>query len=281
MNYENVRQSADFIRQKLDSGTFPNHAVILGSGLGNFINTLEDRREIPMEDIPWYPRPTISGHEGRIVVGKIRTNLKDGRDRDVCLFQGRIHFYECGNVETVLYPIFVMNELGIENLLITNAAGGINKEFKPGDLMLIRDQINLTFKRPFPEYSEYTRQRITPVDMFNNEKCECIELVALLLGISMVQGIYGGLLGPSYETPSEIHMLDYLGADAVGMSTVLEVLQANLFGMSVSGISCITNYATGISDEKLSHDDVKVTAAKVNTTFTSLLRGILTHPSSD
>jgi purine-nucleoside phosphorylase len=279
MNSVDIRESVKYIRERTDTAQFPKTAVILGSGLGNFIDTLEDRVVISMDKIPHYPRPTVVGHEGRIVIGKVQSIQTDKYDIFASFFQGRIHYYERGDVKEVLYPIYVMKELGIENILITNAAGGINKEFKPGDLMLIRDQINLTFRTPVPEYSRYPRQRMVPTDIYDKEKSECIEQVGLDLGIPLVNGIYGGVLGPSYETPAEINMLKLLGADAVGMSTVLEVLQANALGMNTSGISCITNFAAGIGTEKLTHDDVTVTAAKVNDTFAHLLNGILTHPN--
>jgi len=273
---QNVQKSAEYIRNKIGKKP-PDTAVVLGSGLGNFVNHLTDTITIPMEDIPEYPKPTVEGHAGKIVVGTV-TDEKSSHSTRVCTFQGRTHFYECGDIQKVLYPIYVMNALGVKNLLVTNAAGGINKQFTAGDLMIIRDQINFTFKRPVNTQTQDTREHKNSIPLYDNDMADLIQSAALENKIKIQNGIYAGVIGPSYETPAEIQMLSNLGADAIGMSTVLESTQANLFGMRVAGISCITNMAAGISAEKLSHDDVTITAARVNKTFITLLQSLLTHP---
>ncbi len=269
-----IAESVAFIRNAV-RGDFPKSAVILGSGLGGFSERLRDVQIIAMDAVPSYPRPTVEGHAGRILIGTLESSGKIGISRNVCIFQGRTHFYECGTVEQVAYPIYVMNKLGIENLLITNAAGGINKAFKPGDLMVIRDQINLTFRHIF---APGTIERSVRSELYDHKKCSLIIECGHDRKVELQQGVYGGVLGPSYETAAEIRMLRSMGADAVGMSTVLEVLQANFFDMRIAGISCITNYAAGIGEEKLSHQDVTRTAAKVNEKFITLLKSVLTHP---
>jgi len=271
-----IKQSSDFIKNQAGSD-IPETAVILGSGLGNFVEYLTDTVTIPMGEIPGYPRPTVEGHAGKIVFGTVSDKNNNMSNR-ACTFQGRIHFYECGNINKVLHPICVMNALGVKKLLVTNAAGGINKQFTAGDLMIIRDQINFTFKRPGPVQTNHTREYKTKSPLFDQDLGDLIQRVALENGIKMQNGVYAGDLGPSYETPAEIQMLHKLGADAIGMSTVLETTQASMFGMRLTGISCITNMAAGISAEKLSHDDVTKTAARVNETFITLLQSLLTHP---
>lgn len=271
---EQLQTTVNYIKNRVGED-LPDTAVVLGSGLGNFVEHLTDTTVIPMGDIPGYPRPTVIGHGGKIVFGTVPRN-GDPSDTKVCTFQGRIHFYECGDITKVLYPLFVMQALGVKKLLITNAAGGINKQFSAGDLMIIRDQINLTFRRPIPFQAHHSRESATSNPLFDTGLSDLIQKVALDNNINIQNGVYAGVLGPSYETPAEIDMLHRLGADAIGMSTVLETLQASMFGLKVAGISCITNMAAGISTKKLSHDDVTITAARVNKTFIRLLSSLLT-----
>jgi purine-nucleoside phosphorylase len=274
INKEQLRTSISYIKNQVGED-LPDTAVVLGSGLGNFVEHLTDTTVIPMGDIPGYPRPTVIGHGGKIVLGTLSTNDKSSNTK-VCTFQGRIHFYECGDITKVLYPVFVMQALGIKKLLITNAAGAINKQFSAGDLMIIRDQINLTFRRPISIQTKHIRESSTSNPLFDPGLSDLIQKVAMENSIKIRNGVYAGVLGPSYETPAEIDMLHRLGADAIGMSTVLETLQAGMFGIKVAGISCITNMAAGISIEKLSHDDVTITASRVNKTFIRLLSSLLT-----
>lgn len=272
---DQIEQSAAFIKDRAGND-IPETAVVLGSGLGNFVEHLTDTVTIPMADIPGYPRPTVEGHAGKIVIGTV-TDKSNKRNNRICTFQGRIHFYECGDVHKVLYPVYVMGALGMKKLLVTNAAGGINEQFTAGDLMIIRDQINFTFRRPGPVATSHSREYCTRSPLFDQATGDLIQNVALENGIALQNGVYAGDLGPSYETPAEIQMLQKIGADAIGMSTVLETTQASMSGMRVAGISCITNMAAGISEEKLSHDDVTKTAARVNETFITLLQSLLTH----
>jgi purine-nucleoside phosphorylase len=238
----------------------PAVGVVLGSGLGDFADSLADAVSIPTTAIPHYPHSTVVGHRGRLVFGAV------GR-LPVLVFQGRVHYYETGTIETVLYPIRVAHALGIRTLLVTNAAGGIRTTFAPGDLMLIEDQINLTFENPVTDGPRRAPRTACYDDAFQR----LIRETAKKARIPLKRGVYLGLKGPSYETAAEIRMARALGADAVGMSTVNEVSLAASLGMKVAGISCITNLATGILKTKLSHDEVTDVANMVTTRFTRLL----------
>jgi purine-nucleoside phosphorylase len=243
----------------------PEIGIILGSGLGYFADSFKNSIKIPTAGIPNYPQPTIEGHAGTLVFGSFG-------GKEIVAFQGRIHFYESGDWETVYYPLLVAAHLGVRTLIVTNAAGGINPQFAPGDLMLITDQVNLTFaKMPAVPLSSAVR----PADLYDREFRGIIQSTAKQLGIRLRSGVYCGLQGPSYETPAEIRWLKAAGCDAVGMSTVNEVRLAVLYGMRVAGISCITNLATGISGQKLSHAEVTEVADQVRHTFSDLLSGIL------
>lgn len=269
MNIERKLQEATaFLSDKINT----NYEVglILGSGLGNYADTIEKAIAISTADIPHYPKSTVEGHQGKIICGE-----KSGKT--VFALQGRTHFYEGYRMEEVTFCIRLMSGFGVKKLIVTNAAGGINRNFKVGDLMLISDHINLMFSNPligknldsfgprFPDMSEPYSKRYIKI----------AEEEALKLGFSFQKGVYCGLTGPSYETPAEIRMLDRIGGDAAGMSTVPDVIVARHCGMEVLGMSCITNLASGISDQKLSHEEVTETAHLVNTKFTQLLDAIL------
>ncbi|HUL44449.1 MAG TPA: purine-nucleoside phosphorylase [Bacteroidota bacterium] len=258
----NVRDSIKFIRKRTVER--PRLAIILGSGLGEFANTLENATVIPTSAIPHYPKSTVPGHGGKLVFGRLGS-IK------VLAFQGRVHFYETGDIETILYPIRVAWVLGIRTLIVTNAAGGIGSELRPGDLMVITDQINLSFERPYTIGSERARGKA----LYDESLRKTIEGVAEDRRIAIAKGVYCGVKGPSYETAAEIRMARHIGADAVGMSTVNEVSLASRLGMRVAGISCITNLSTGISDQKLSHHEVTEVANLVKHSFTSLLEGVI------
>jgi purine-nucleoside phosphorylase len=250
----------------------PDIAIILGSGLGYFVESLNDAVKLSTTKIPHYPQSTIVGHAGTLVFGTLA-------GKEVLAFQGRIHFYESGDWETVFYPILVASRLGVRTLMITNAAGGINPLFSPGDLMLITDQINLTFAKLSP-VQEYPLTSVS--DLYETTFRRLIKKTAKQLGIRLQSGVYCGLRGPSYETAAEIRWLRSAGCDAVGMSTVNEVQLAVMHGMRVAGISCITNLSTGISGQKLSHAEVTEVADQVRTTFSRLLTGILRNlPASE
>jgi purine-nucleoside phosphorylase len=259
---ENVNASLRYIREH--APIIPGIGLILGSGLGDFADTLPRSVSLPTRDIPHYPVSSVEGHKGRLVFAV-------SGDRPILAFQGRIHFYESNDVDSVLYPIHIANGLGIRTLIVTNAAGGINRAFNPGDLMLITDQINLTgSKIPGPH------PPVRPViSVYSQELIERVTGLASENNISLKRGVYAGLKGPSYETASEIEMIHRLGGDAVGMSTVLEVSLAARFGMAVVGISCITNYATGITMLKLNHTEVTDVAKRVKPAFSNLVSIIL------
>jgi len=263
-----VKEAAEALREKLPFA--PEAGLILGSGLGVMADTLENPTVIPYGDIPHFPVSTVPGHAGELVAGEIG-------GRKAVIMKGRFHLYEGYDAQRVTLPIRVMKRLGVRTLVITNAAGGINESFKPGDLMLIRDHINFMFRNPligpndeelgvrFPDMSEAYSARLR----------ELARQAAAKLGIAIREGVYLGLLGPSYETPAEIRMMRRLGADAVGMSTVPEVIVARHSGLEVLGISCISNMAAGILDQPLSHAEVMETAERVRETFIRLVRGVM------
>lgn len=237
----------------------PEVAIILGSGLGGFTESVECRSALLTTDIPGYPRSTVEGHKGELVFCSVS-------GRKLLAFRGRVHFYESGSVHALLFPIQVAASLGARILIITNAAGGVNRTFSPGDLMLIADHLNLTGETA-PQAGPAPGLR-SPYDP---ELIRIAEATADRIGVRVVRGIYAGLKGPSYETAAEIEMIHRIGGDAVGMSTVLEVALASALGMRVLGISCITNKATGTSSAKLNHEEVTVVANQVKEQFSRLL----------
>jgi purine-nucleoside phosphorylase len=249
--------SVRFLRSKLSAP--PDIALVLGSGLGDYAETLPHRLIFPSGGIPCYPRSTVSGHRGQIVFAELA-------GRKLIAFQGRIHLYECNDLSMVLFPIAVAAELGAGTLVVTNAAGGINRQFAPGDLMLITDQIDLTFHAPgIPGDRGGNR------DMFDPGLTEHASRLAAVRGFPVRRGVYAAVEGPSYETAAEVEMIHRLGGDAVGMSTVKEVALASALGMRVLGISCITNKATGIGPSKLNHEEVTEMASRVKVNFANLL----------
>jgi purine-nucleoside phosphorylase len=243
----------------------PSTALILGSGLGPFAETLPSPLAIPTKSIPNYPVSTVEGHKGELLFATVFGH-------SVVAFRGRLHFYESGNLGSVLFPIRVAAAIGAQNLLVTNAAGGINRQFVPGDLMLISDQIDLTGEHVFQGSPQTMALRHSVYDPALGLLAES---VADELGVSLKKGVYAGVKGPSYETAGEIEMIYRLGGDAVGMSTVLETRLAAQLGLRVLGISCITNRATGTSPAKLSHEEVTEVADRVRDRFARLLMGIL------
>jgi purine-nucleoside phosphorylase len=241
----------------------PEIAVVLGSGLGGFTDNLSCHATIPTTTIPEYPRSTVEGHKGELVFFTLG-------DRRLVAFRGRVHYYESASVQALLFPIRVAAALGSKTLIITNAAGGVNRTFVPGDLMLITDHINLTGES-IPD----RRPKSLHSDPYDNQLIRIAEQTADTTGVRVVRGVYAGLKGPSYETAAEIDMIHRIGGDAVGMSTVLEVALAGTLGMRVLGISCITNKATGTSSSKLNHEEVTVVANQVKEQFTRLLTNVI------
>lgn len=263
-----IKEAAQFIEQQLSSK--PEIGLILGSGLGVLGDHIENPVVIPYEQIPHFPVSTVEGHAGELMIGTLS-------GRQVVLMRGRFHMYEGYGPELTAFPVRVMKALGVNALIVTNAAGGINEQFAAGNLMLIADHINLTGKNPligandpelgarFPDMSEAYSKRLRAV----------AKAVAAEKEIGLVEGVYAGLLGPSYETPAEIRMLRILGADAVGMSTVAEVIAARHSGIEVVGISCISNMAAGILDQPLSHEEVMETTDRVKSQFLELVTSLI------
>lgn len=266
--FNKVLESVSYIKSMVKNE--PQVAVILGSGLGDLVNIVEDAKYIEYDKIPNFPVSTVEGHEGRLVFGKIN-------GVETVLMQGRFHYYEGYTMKEVTYPIYVMKLLGIKKVIITNACGGINTSFNPGTLMLITDFINLMGNNPliganddrfgsrFPDMSE-------PYKLEFIEKAKCL---ADKLNIQYKEGVYAGFPGPYYETAAEIRMIGRMGADAVGMSTVPETIVANYLGIEVLGIACITNMATGIQKMKHSHERVVETAKRASSNLCSWVSKII------
>ena len=259
-----IGRAADAIRQRCPLE--PQVGVILGSGLGNVADGLADPVVIPYGEIPGFAESTVSGHHGALLIGR-------SGDVPVAIMKGRVHYYEGHPMEQVTFPVRVLRALGIRRLIITNAAGATNPDFVPGDLMLITDHLNLTGHNPLRGPND---DRLGPrfPDMSSTYRGpgeRAIRDAAQRLGIPVREGVYAGLAGPSYETPAEIRMLQVLGADAVGMSTVAEVIVAAHGGMAVAGISVITNRAAGLSTTPLSHEEVKEVGQRVEESLGGLM----------
>jgi purine-nucleoside phosphorylase len=256
----------------------PQIALVLGSGLGGFADSLSDAVRIPYADIPAFPRSTAIGHAGQLVIGQVTGKAGSV---PVAAMQGRVHLYEGYSPQEVTFPIRVFGRMGIRAVILTNAAGGINLGYSQGALVLIRDHINLQGVNPLVGSND-DRFGLRFPDMthaYAREYREIARKEANQLNIILEEGIYAGLLGPSYETPAEIAYLRKIGADLVGMSTVAEVIAARHMGIKVLAISCVTNMAAGILDQPLSHIEVMETGERVKTTFESLLRAVLPRMS--
>lgn len=263
-----IRSAAEYLLAQTELR--PTVGMILGSGLGDYADTLEEAVRIPYSQIPNFPVPTVPGHSGALVFGR-----KQGRT--VVVLQGRIHFYEGLSQQEITLPVRVLAALGVKTLILTNAAGGVNLNFRPGDLMLLRDHINFSGANPLigPNLDEFGPRFPDMSDLYNAELRNRILDAAQEAGIPMQQGVYAMYSGPNYETPAEIRMFRCMGADAVGMSTVPEALVAGHCGMKVVGVSCITNMAAGVLPQKLSHAEVIETADRVHDTFHKLINTVL------
>jgi purine-nucleoside phosphorylase len=263
-----IDEAVAFVRSK--SALQPEIGVILGSGLGNVVDAVDIETAIPYGDIPGARASTVMGHQGRLILGR-------AKGAPVALMQGRVHFYEGYEMDEVMFLARMLGRLGIKKLVVTNAAGGINTKYQPGDLMLISDHINFMGVNPlrgkniddlgvrFPDMSDAYAESLRAI----------AKEVAAAQGLQVQEGVYLGLSGPTYETPAEIRAFRILGADAVGMSTVPEVIAASHMGIPVLGISCITNMAAGILKQKLTHTEVMETTARVQQEFTNLVLGVL------
>jgi purine-nucleoside phosphorylase len=262
--YERAEHAARFVRSRVAED--PRVALVLGSGLGAFADTLEGAHALPYEEIPGFARPTVEGHAGRLVVGRIE-------GVPAAVMQGRFHFYEGYALEEVTFPVRVLGLLGVKSLVLTNAAGGLNNSFQQGSLIVISDHLNLMGASPLrgkndprfgPRFPDMT-------NVYDHEYQDLAIREAREMGVELRRGVYAALAGPSYETPAEIRMLRLLGADAVGMSTVPEAIVARQMGVRVLGVSCITNMAAGVLDRPINHEEVIETGERVRDAFAALL----------
>ncbi len=263
-NYEKIKAAAEYIRARVS--VRPTIGLVLGSGLGDYADTLEDAVRISYSEIPNFPVPTIPGHSGALVIGR-----KCGQE--VVVLQGRIHYYEGLPQQEITLPIRVLAALGVKTVVLTNACGGVNLDFEPGDLMLISDHINYSGANPLigPNMEEFGPRFPDMSDLYTASLRGQIKQKAQQSGISLREGVYAMYSGPNYETPAEIRMFRTLGADAVGMSTVPEAIVAGHCGMQVVGVSCVTNMAAGVLPVKLSHEEVTETANRVKEVFQKLI----------
>ncbi len=263
-----LRSAVGAVGERL-AGRTPEVAIVLGSGLGGLAERITDAVRIPYGELPGFHVPTVEGHKGELVAGRLS-------GREVIAQSGRFHLYEGHGAETTALPVRVFAALGVKVLVLTNAAGGIRRTFRPGTLMLIADHLNLTFRNPLIGPVRAGEERFPDMsDPYDRALRGLAREVARAEGIPLEEGVYAGLLGPSYETPSEVRMLERLGADAVGMSTVLENVAARALGVRCVGISTVTNAAAGISTEALSHDEVMVVANQVGERLGRLVEGIV------
>lgn len=274
MTYEKAQEAADYIRSKYDKDI--KIALVLGSGLGAFAEEAKNAVKIPYEEIPHFARSTVEGHAGRLVLGEIE-------GVSVAIQQGRFHFYEGYEMNDVVFPVRAFGVLGVETLILTNAAGGLRIGLRPGNLMLIRDHVNFIGTNPLrgandsrfgPRFPDMTSVYSTELQELVSGEAERMAKERNIKPF-MNRGVYCALSGPTYETPAEIHLLRLLGVDAVGMSTVPEAIAARHQGMKVIGISCITNMAAGISDEPINHQEVMETGEKVAAIFKELLQRVI------
>ncbi len=263
-----AKRTAQVIRDRVGASE-PDAAVILGSGLGRLADRITDRVVISYEDIPGFPSPTVVGHSGAVVAGTLG-------GRRVIALSGRFHMYEGHDASLAGFPVRVLHELGARTLIVTNAAGGVRRTFSPGDIMLIRDHINLMFRNPLIGRVEAGEERFPDMsEPYDLALQQTARDVAKAKSLALKEGVYAGLLGPTYETPAEVKMLALLGADAVGMSTVPEVIVARARGMRVLGFSCITNLASGISTTPITHAEVLETTLVASERMSALVTGIV------
>lgn len=263
-----IQETADFLKERIS--TFPNVGIILGTGLGNLVTQITEKNEIPYETIPNFPVSTVEGHSGKLIFGKLG-------GVDVLAMQGRFHYYEGYDMKQVTFPVRVMKALGIETLLVSNASGGMNPDFEIGDLMIITDHINLFPEHPlrgknlpelgtrFPDMSEaYSKELISKA-----------KTIAAAHNIKVVEGVYVGTTGPTFETPAEYRYFRIIGGDAVGMSTVPEVIVANHAGMRCFGISIITDLGVPGKIVEVTHEEVQEIGNKVQPLMTLIMQELI------
>lgn len=263
-----AQAAAARIRERIGETT-PAAAIVLGSGLGGLADVIERAVTVQFRDVPGFPSATIAGHAGSVIAGHLE-------GRFVVALAGRFHMYEGHDVRLAAFPARVIHALGARTLIVSNAAGGVNRTFRGGDLMLIRDHINLTFRSPLAGALEAGDVRFPDMSSPYDEALATIARgVAAEQGTALREGVYAALLGPAYETPAEVRMLATIGADAVGMSTVPEVIVAHMLGLRVLGVSCITNLACGLSPTPITHAEVLEATQAAAARFESLIRGVV------
>lgn len=268
-SYEEYVESANYIKEKI-MGKSPKIAIILGSGLGVLSNDIEDKIVLKYSDIPNFPISTVEGHAGELIIGKVN-------GKEILAMNGRFHYYEGYDLKEVTFPIRVFKLLGIETLILTNAAGGINKEYNVGDFMVIDDYLSFFAESALrgKNLDEFGLRFTDVSDTFDKELSKTLkQIIKDNVGV-VREGVYAYMKGPTFETPAEIRALRVLGANAVGMSTVPEAVIANHCGIKSVGVSCITNMAAGVLDEKLSHEDVQNTAEKVKIVFKQIIKDFI------
>ncbi|MDX8044839.1 purine-nucleoside phosphorylase [Gracilibacillus sp. S3-1-1] len=263
-----LKETTTYLQGKIT--TQPQIGLILGSGLGMLADEIENPTKIKYEEIPGFPVSTVEGHAGQLVIGTLQ-------GVEVIAMQGRFHYYEGHGLDAVTFPVRVMKELGVDKLIVTNAAGGVDRTLEPGDLMLITDHINNTGQNPLigANVSEHGVRFPDMSTAYDRELQQVAKQAAEKLNLTLKEGVYVWNTGPSYETPAEIRMLDIIGGDAVGMSTVPEVTVARHAGIKCVGISCISNMAAGILDQPLTHDEVIETTEKVRESFLQFVKQLI------
>ena len=264
MAMSKILEASTYILSKISSK--PTIGIVLGSGLGIYIDHIKNKTIIPYEDIPNFKRTSVEGHSGALIIGEVNGVT-------VVALQGRLHAYEGYAMEDIVLPVRTIASLGLKYLFLTNASGGINPDFHPGDLVSISDHRNLSGRNPLvgPNISDLGPRFPDMGNAYDPELRSILHQIGLKHKVDIKSGVYCSVLGPTYETPAEIRMLRILGADLVGMSTVPEVIAASHMGLKVAGVACVTNYAAGIKEEKLSHADVKRVAEKAMVGFATIL----------
>lgn len=265
MILEDLQETVSFIRTKTSAK--PKIGVVLGSGLGAFVKDIEVEATIPYKEIPHFSPPTVEGHSGNLIFGKVG-------NQSIAILQGRNHFYEGHTMSDVVFPVRTLAMLGVETVILTNSAGGMGESMQAGDFMVIEDHINLMGTNPLmgPNIKELGPRFPDMTEAYDKRLIGVMEQLLQKQGTRYHKGIYCGVSGPTYETPAEVRYLKLIGGKAVGMSTVPETIAANHLGLRVAALSCITNLAAGMSNQKLSHAEVTETAKRVELEFSSFLR---------
>lgn len=270
MVIDKLQETVGYIRSKTSAK--PKVGIILGSGLGAFVKDVEIETTLPYKDIPNFMPPTVDGHSGQLHFGKVN-------GVSVAILQGRNHYYEGHSMETVVFPTRTLALLGVETLILTNSAGGFGESMQAGDFMIVEDHINLMGTNPLmgPNIKELGPRFPDMTEAYDKRLIQLMETLLQKQGTRYHKGVYCGVSGPTYETPSEVRYLKLIGGTAVGMSTVPESIAANHLGLRVAALSCITNLAAGISNQKLSHVEVTETARRVEQQFSALLKEFITQ----